>query len=49
VQTSNREALGGMAPLRAVLPGGAGVLKPKDFAAAVKSAFDPEWLAGLVG
>jgi dethiobiotin synthetase len=49
VQTSNREALARMAPLRGVLPAGAGVLKPKDFAAVVKSAFDPEWLAGLVG
>ena len=49
VQTSNRDELARMAPVRAVLPAGAGALKPKDFAATVKTAFDPEWVASLIG
>lgn len=48
VHTLNRGALARMAPVRAVLPGRAGTLQPKDFAAMSKSTFDPEWVAGLV-
>jgi dethiobiotin synthetase len=49
VHRYNRDELARMAALRAVLPAGAGALERKDFAAAVKSAFDPEWVASLVG
>jgi len=49
VHTCNREALARLAPLRAVLPAGAGKLAPGDFAAMSASAFDPDWLATLVG
>ena len=47
VHESNRAALARLAPLRAALPAHAGAKPGADFAAAVKSAFDPEWLAGL--
>lgn len=43
----NRDALGEMAPLRAVLPAGAGALNSTDFAELSRRAFDPDWLTGL--
>lgn len=49
VAAGNREVLAGYAPLRAVLPAGAGRLAPAAFAALSAEAFDPAWPAGLVG
>lgn len=49
VETSNRTALARMAPLRAVLPAGAGSLGPDAFAAMSAQAFDRTWLESLVG
>lgn len=47
-ELSNRDLLERMAPLRGVLPAGAGALAPADFADLAAAAFDPLWLAGLV-
>jgi dethiobiotin synthetase len=47
-ELSNREALGRIAPLRAVLPAGAGRLSPTDFAAVSSGAFDSRWVSSLV-
>jgi len=44
----NRGALARLAPVRAVLPAGSGVLNPAGFAAMSSRAFDPDWVAGLV-
>ncbi len=49
VETSNRSTLARMAPLRAVLPAGAGSLGPDAFAAMSAQAFDRAWLESLVG
>ena len=38
-----------MAPVRAVLPAGAGALSAAEFEAMSASAFDPQWVASLVG
>lgn len=46
-EESNREALGRLAPLRAVLPAGLGALSATEFEAVSASAFDPAWVAGL--
>lgn len=43
----NRDALADYAPVRAVLPEGAGALGPAEFAALSSAAFDPGWVAGL--
>lgn len=43
----NAEALAGMAPLRAVLPAGAGGLDGPDFAALSAAAFATEWVSAL--
>jgi dethiobiotin synthetase len=48
VETGNREVLSAMAPLRAVLPHGAGALAPAEFASMSSVAFDPQWVADLV-
>lgn len=48
-EISNRGALAEMAPVRAALPAGAGSLSAKDFATLSASAFDADWVAGLVG
>lgn len=48
VDTSNRSALARFAPLRAVLPAGAGSLNPDAFAAMSAQAFDRTWLESLV-
>jgi dethiobiotin synthetase len=48
VETSNRSALGGLAPVRAVLPAGAGSMDAEDFAAMSAEAFDRDWVTALV-
>lgn len=47
-ETYNRTVLPELAPVRAVLPAGAGELPPQRFAAMSRQAFDPEWVTGLV-
>jgi dethiobiotin synthetase len=49
VEIDNLEALGRLAPVRAVLPAGAGRRSADDFATISSSAFDPSWVRGLVG
>ncbi|OBA74674.1 dethiobiotin synthase [Mycobacterium sp. 1554424.7] len=46
VETSNRSALDGLAPVRAALPAGAASLP--DFAATSAGAFDRDWVSALV-
>ena len=46
-ETFNRQALARLAPLRAVLPAGAGALTAAEFALMSAQAFDAEWIAGL--
>jgi dethiobiotin synthetase len=46
-EEDNREALGRLAPLRAVLPAGLGTASAAEFEAVSKSAFDPVWVASL--
>jgi len=48
VEESNREALAGLAPLRAVLPAGASGLSTDEFARMSAAAVDADWLAELV-
>ncbi|MGH3563456.1 MAG: dethiobiotin synthase [Mycobacterium sp.] len=48
VQTSNRDALGRLAPVRAALPAGAGALDAAAFATMSALAFDPDWVTALV-
>lgn len=48
-EESNRGALDDIAPVRAVLPAGAGRLSPGDFAAVSAKAFAPQWVSNLVG
>jgi dethiobiotin synthetase len=48
-EAGNRDALSAMAPLRAVLPAGAGSLSADEFEAMSVSAFEPDWVASLVG
>ncbi len=45
----NRGALGKLAAVRAALPVGAAGLTPPQFAAMSRAAFEPAWVAGLVG
>jgi dethiobiotin synthetase len=47
-ELGNRDALARLAPVRAVLPAGAGSLTAGDFEAMSTSAFDPDWVASLV-
>jgi dethiobiotin synthetase len=49
VETSNRSALGRLAPVRAALPAGAGSMNAADFAVLSAQAFDRDWVARLVG
>lgn len=49
VELGNREALSTMAPMRAVLPDGAGALKPAQFESMSTAAFDPLWVRDLAG
>ena len=46
-ERSNREALARLAPVRAVLPAGAGGLSGAQFAAMSRQAFDSGWIGGL--
>jgi len=48
-ETSNWDALGALAPLRAVLSAGAGSMDAAEFEKLSASAFDPQWVASLVG
>ncbi|GFG49123.1 dethiobiotin synthase [Mycolicibacterium agri] len=48
-ETDNRDVLSAMAPLRAVLPDGAAALDRLAFESMSKAAFDPRWVASLVG
>lgn len=48
-ESGNREALARLAPLRAILPAGAGALSPKAFASVSAGAFDRSWVESLVG
>jgi dethiobiotin synthetase len=48
-EVGNREALGRLAPLRAVLPAGAGALAGAEFESMSVSAFDAQWVTSLVG
>jgi dethiobiotin synthetase len=47
-EEGNRDALAELAPLRAVLPAGAGSMSAQAFARLSASAFDPAWVASLV-
>lgn len=47
-EQGNREALAELAPVRAVLPAGAGKMTAAQFAAMSASAFDVDWVASLV-
>lgn len=47
-EQGNRDALAELAPVRAVLPAGAGALSAQQFEAMSASAFDPGWIASLV-
>ncbi|MCW1959865.1 MAG: dethiobiotin synthase [Mycobacterium sp.] len=44
----NRDTLERLAPVRAVLPEGAGDLAPERFAAMSRQVLDPQWVAGLI-
>ena len=46
-ESSNREVLARMAPVRAVLPAGAAAMSASEFAAMSVAAFDADWVAGL--
>ena len=46
-EASNREALDGIAPVRAVLPAGLGGSSAERFAAASAEAFDDGWVQSL--
>lgn len=47
-ESSNRHALERIAPVRAVLPAGAGELSSDGFAAVSSAAFDTRWVSSLV-
>jgi dethiobiotin synthetase len=47
-ESGNREALGALAPVRAVLPSGAGSVSASEFESISASAFDAAWVASLV-
>jgi dethiobiotin synthetase len=49
VEIGNREVLSAMAPLRAVLPAGAGANRSTQFESMSSAAFDPHWVKSLVG
>jgi dethiobiotin synthetase len=48
VETSNRSALAGLAPVRAALPAGSAAMNAADFADMSLAAFDRDWVAALV-
>lgn len=47
-EQGNRETLADLAPVRAILPAGAGALSAQEFEAMSAAAFDPDWFASLV-
>jgi dethiobiotin synthetase len=47
-EIDNRDALARLAPVRAALPAGVGSVSPVDFERISATAFDPDWLAGLL-
>lgn len=47
-EEGNREALAALAPLRGVLPAGAGAFDAPEFEALCATAFDTDWVCGLV-
>lgn len=47
-ESGNRDALCALAPVRAVLPAGAGSSRAAEFESISLAAFDPRWVAGLV-
>jgi dethiobiotin synthetase len=47
-ETGNRDALSALAPLRAVLPAGAGSMSAEDFEKLSATAFDAAWVTGLI-
>jgi dethiobiotin synthetase len=47
-ESGNRDALAQLAPVRAVLPAGAGSMGAAGFESMSASAFDTQWVAGLV-
>jgi dethiobiotin synthetase len=46
-ESGNRQALAELAPVRAVLPAGAGAAGPEQFAALSSAAFDRDWIQSL--
>jgi len=46
-EKSNRDALAGLAPVRAALPAGVATMSTADFTSLSARAFDPDWVAGL--
>lgn len=48
-EAGNRDALALLAPLRAVLPSGAGSSSAEEFATVSAQAFETSWVEGLVG
>jgi dethiobiotin synthetase len=48
-EAGNRDALAQMAPVRAVLPDGAGALATTEFETMSASAFDAQWVRNLAG
>ena len=48
-EAGNREALGRLAAVRAVLPAGAGSLSAAEFETMSAAAFDREWVKSLAG
>ena len=49
IEAGNREVLSRMAPLRALLPAGAGALEPARFESMSSAAFDTAWVQDLAG
>ena len=47
LETGNRDVLSAMAPLRAVLPGGAGAFRPSEFESMSSAAFDSQWVRNV--
>lgn len=47
-EIDNRDTLARLAPVRAALPAGVGSVSPVDFERISATAFDPNWLAGLL-
>ncbi len=48
-EVGNRDALGRMAAVRAVLPAGAGEMSAAEFESVSAAAFDAQWVTSLVG